>query len=48
MNDQELIQAMADAIRDLLVVVAGISADKEEAIASARELVQAAKERTNG
>ncbi|MDR6768643.1 hypothetical protein J2W88_003947 [Acidovorax delafieldii] len=48
MTNEQLLQAMADAMRDLMVVIAGISDNKDEAIAAARDLIAQAKERANG
>lgn len=46
MTDKELIQAMADAMWGLLVVMAGISDDPETAKQNARNLIAQAKEHT--
>lgn len=48
MSNEQLIQAMADAMRDLFVVIAGISDNKDEALAAAAALVAEAKERAHG
>lgn len=46
MTYEQLIKAMAESMRDLLVVIAGISDDKEEALATARSLIAEAEERS--
>lgn len=45
MTDAQLIQAMATAIRDLFVVIAGVTDDKASALAQANALVKQAQER---
>lgn len=43
MTNEQLINAMADAMRDLFVVIAGISNNKDEALATARDLIAQAE-----